>query len=167
MSVYEKENIAGLAIISLTLSLVVTIIVNAAIMVENNSEHPEDMIGMSADKSWLETQRASSILQNTEQMKLDNLTCTDGTTNCTESFISPTSLSNTGYDPLLSHIDIMKIVKQFAKILAMTPIAPIYIGWTLGNMVSTTPQLFWLIMLGGILWQTLQIWLIIQIFVKK
>lgn len=166
MGLNEKENIASMAITSLSISIILAIIISFANYASANINNPENTIGTNGNNVWAGTLGTVGIVNNLDNYKPDNLTCAPGTTNCTEGISSETALQNTGFDPLQAYIQIKRILGVFIQILALTVFAPIYIGLTLGTLISN-PFISFIIGIFGFLWQILNVWLVIQIFIKK
>lgn len=166
MGLNEKENIASMAITSLTIALVLAIIISFAEYASANTAHPENTLGADANSIWAATLGTKGIVNNLNTYKPDNLTCPPGVSNCTESISSNTALQNTGFDPLQAYIQIKRILGVFVQILALTVFAPLYIGITMGGLINN-PFLTFIITIFGFLWQLLNVWLVVQIFIKK
>lgn len=166
MGLNEKENIASMAITSLVIGLILSIILSFATYASANVDHPENTIGTDGNTVWAATLGTVGLVNNLNTYKPDNLTCPPGTPNCTTTIQSDTALQNTGFDPLQALIQIVRILKVFVQILALTVFAPIYIGIKMTPLIHSLFLLF-IIELFIVLWQILNAWLVVQIFIKK
>ena len=166
MAYEEKESIAGMAIISVTIAIVLAI--TTSLISYGVEQHSQGLTGIGTDSEtvWQHVTGMKPIVTQLDSYKPDSLTCEPGITNCTESISSNTALQNTGFDPLQAYVQIKRILGAFMQILALTVFAPMYVTITLGSYIHIG-FLNFIIILFGFAWQVLNAWLVAQIFIKK
>lgn len=150
----EYTDIYKLGITSLTLSLIL-LIITSGFQASQKYDY--------GDASF---PSSNTIFQIVTQHEQSNLVCEQNDQNCTSTLQQTSTQSSNVIDPITTTVNIYKVATGLIELLAMIVLFPIYLDTLVVPMI-TNVYVIGLVALLTLMWQALNVYMVVKIIFKR